>query len=67
MVNYSLLGAFGVIIGLYTVLWGKAREMKAKIENEGLVSSPTKAGHETENCNIDLEQPLLADKCHDQV
>ncbi|CAO2841700.1 unnamed protein product [Amaranthus hypochondriacus] len=63
----SLLGAFGVIIGLYTVLWGKAREMKAKIENEGLVSSPTKAGHETENCNIDLEQPLLADKCHDQV
>ncbi|XP_010687695.2 WAT1-related protein At4g30420 isoform X1 [Beta vulgaris subsp. vulgaris] len=65
----SILGAAAVIIGLYTVLLGKAREMKEKLlESEDFVSNPSKAAQEKASFKIDdLEQPLLADICNDQV
>ncbi|KAK9705777.1 hypothetical protein RND81_07G080900 [Saponaria officinalis] len=53
----SLLGALGVIIGLYIVLWGKAREMKG--------TNPSVEGHQVQTMQDDmpreedLEQPLL--------
>lgn len=69
MLNFSILGAAAVIIGLYTVLLGKAREMKEKLlESEDFVSNPSKAAQEKASFKIDdLEQPLLADICNDQV
>lgn len=53
----SLIGAIGVIIGLYIVLWGKAEEVvdvKEKIVPKSMVN-------ETEEVKIDLEEPLLPD------
>jgi len=53
----SLIGAIGVIIGLYIVLWGKAEEVvdvKEKIVPKSMVK-------ETEEVKIDLEEPLLPD------
>ncbi|XP_058745211.1 WAT1-related protein At4g30420-like isoform X2 [Vicia villosa] len=45
----SLIGAIGVIIGLYVVLWGKAEDLvDVKTENYGKIY-----------CKTDLEDPLL--------
>ncbi|KAI4335489.1 hypothetical protein L6164_014129 [Bauhinia variegata] len=53
----SVIGAFAVIVGLYTVLWGKAKEIEeirpgaeSNIENDDI------------SCKMDLEEPLLSDK-----
>jgi S-ribosylhomocysteine lyase LuxS involved in autoinducer biosynthesis len=65
---FSLIGAIGVIIGLYIVLWGKAEDVvdvKEKInpksvanETEEVTFSNNESCGEA-NCKIDLEEPLL--------
>ncbi|KAL5537355.1 hypothetical protein UlMin_046243 [Ulmus minor] len=61
----SLLGAIGVIVGLYIVLWGKAKELEEITQDR----DPRKNTHvlinessEKTNHKIDLEEPLLLDK-----
>ncbi|CAJ2664259.1 unnamed protein product [Trifolium pratense] len=52
----SLIGAIGVVIGLYIVLWGKAEDVIEKTEifdNESCGKTHSK---------IDLEEPLLIDE-----
>ncbi|KAK7265330.1 hypothetical protein RJT34_32949 [Clitoria ternatea] len=53
----SLIGAVGVIAGLYIVLWGKAPEFE---ENKQEVPQPNLQGDEISK--IDLEEPLLLDR-----
>lgn len=48
----SLIGAIGVIIGLYIVLWGKAEEV---------VDIKEKIVPKSMEVKIDLEEPLLPD------
>ncbi|KAK7388432.1 hypothetical protein VNO78_23248 [Psophocarpus tetragonolobus] len=55
----SLIGAVGVIAGLYIVLWGKAKEF-AEIKPETPPSSNLQ--DDEINSRIDLEQPLLSEK-----
>ncbi|KAF5742856.1 hypothetical protein HS088_TW09G00917 [Tripterygium wilfordii] len=65
----SMIGALGVVIGLYMVLWGKAKE-HVKIEEDTDPNLPTvnilidessgKTGTKT-----DLEEPLLSDNSKD--
>ncbi|XVF47819.1 hypothetical protein PTKIN_Ptkin03bG0141600 [Pterospermum kingtungense] len=52
----SLVGAFAVIIGLYTVLWGKAKDLE-EMDPKLIIDESSK-----EICEIDLEEPLLSDK-----
>ncbi|KAK3221722.1 hypothetical protein Dsin_008747 [Dipteronia sinensis] len=67
----SLIGACGVIMGLYIVLWGKAKDLEEitlqtnpKMENDQtrivqvLIEEPL----EKKSCKIDLEEPLLSKK-----
>ncbi|TKY68965.1 WAT1-related protein [Spatholobus suberectus] len=65
----SLLGAIGVIIGLYVVLWGKAEEVVVKEEEEDPkstvnstedVNSLIDESYEKACCKTDLEEPLLS-------
>lgn len=51
--RFSLLGACGVILGLYIVLWGKAKDLE-EIRKEH--------SEKKSSCNIDLEEPLLSEK-----
>lgn len=64
----SLVGAVAVIIGLYVVLWGKAKDP----EESQTVSNPELQNNEARNvrvlidessdktsCTIDLKEPLL--------
>lgn len=54
------MGAIGVIIGLYIVLWGKAKDVEEIKEVE--IDEDSKKN--------DLQQPLLCDdtmKCSDKV
>lgn len=64
----SLVGAVAVIIGLYVVLWGKAKDL----EESQTVSNPKLQNNEAKNvrvlidesfnktsCTIDLKEPLL--------
>jgi hypothetical protein len=56
--NFSLVGAIGVITGLYIVLWGKAKDFdgrKQELQQSNIVDD------EISN-RIDLEEPLLAEK-----
>ncbi|KAG4970052.1 hypothetical protein JHK85_036473 [Glycine max] len=55
----SLVGAVGVIAGLYVVLWGKAKEF-AEIKPEAPQSSNLL--DDEISSRIDLEQPLLSEK-----
>ncbi|CAA0809451.1 WAT1-related protein [Striga hermonthica] len=59
----STIGAVAVIIGLYVVLWGKAKEYKEK-KDEILISQ--KQGQDDEatlsSRIIDLEEPLLSER-----
>jgi len=62
----SLIGAIGVIIGLYIVLWGKAEDVanvKEKIDPKSTVNETEEVRFLTnESCGkIDLEEPLLPD------
>lgn len=54
----SLVGAVGVIAGLYIVLWGKAKEFS---EIKQAAPQPNLQDDEISS-RIDLEQPLLSDK-----
>lgn len=54
----SLVGAIGVTVGLYVVLWGKAKDFDGT--NQKLPQSNMEGG-EISN-RIDLEEPLLAEK-----
>ncbi|RDX62560.1 WAT1-related protein, partial [Mucuna pruriens] len=54
----SLVGAIGVIGGLYIVLWGKAKEFE-EIKQEAPQSNLQNDGIST---RIDLEEPLLSEK-----
>ncbi|WJX85836.1 hypothetical protein P8452_68230 [Trifolium repens] len=57
----SLIGAIGVIIGLYIVLWGKAEDVvKENIVPKLMPNERESCG--TRNCKDDLEEPLLADE-----
>ncbi|GMY17337.1 WAT1-related protein At4g30420-like [Fagus crenata] len=65
----SLIGAIGVIIGLYAVLWGKAKNIveinentKIQTDEAGNVNILKVDSSENTSCRIDLEEPLLADK-----
>ncbi|XVE63448.1 hypothetical protein DITRI_Ditri07aG0021500 [Diplodiscus trichospermus] len=66
----SMLGAFAVIIGLYIVLWGKAKDLE-DIKQEmdpKLLNNKTKETQviideiSEKTCKDDLEAPLLFDK-----
>ncbi|XP_058212459.1 WAT1-related protein At4g30420-like isoform X1 [Rhododendron vialii] len=66
----SMLGAVGVIAGLYAVLWGKAKDNKKEINVETDPKSQKDqtqevkilVDHETLSCKFDLVEPLLIDK-----
>ena len=65
----SLVGAIGVVIGLYILLWGKAKdtaENKEEISNPKLQNSTDMKQVvdvlEKDCCKIDLEEPLLSDQ-----
>lgn len=57
----SLIGAIGVIIGLYIVLWGKAGDVVDVKENIDPKSMANESDGK-ENYKIDLEEPLLHDE-----
>ncbi|KAL8037262.1 hypothetical protein ABFX02_11G028800 [Erythranthe guttata] len=56
----SLLGGLAVIIGLYVVLWGKAKDHEDVISEDQ--SSQLASDNSTISCIIDLGVPLLPDK-----
>ncbi|XP_057967106.1 WAT1-related protein At4g30420-like isoform X2 [Malania oleifera] len=67
----GVAGSFAVIIGLYVVLWGKARdideievEKDPKLQNDqsGMVKVSMDESLDKINCKSDLEQPFLSDK-----
>jgi len=56
----SLLGAIMIIVGLYVVLWGKAKDqsnLDTSTEKNGLENGSS--NNITEDSNIDINQPLL--------
>ncbi|XP_050920916.1 WAT1-related protein At4g28040 [Lathyrus oleraceus] len=54
----SLVGAIGVIVGLYIVLWGKAKDFDGTKQEQ-----PQSKMEDGERSNrIDLEEPLVAEK-----
>ncbi|THG00218.1 WAT1-related protein At4g30420-like [Camellia sinensis] len=68
----SLMGGVGVILGLYVVLWGKAKDLQEskvdrdpKLENDQTKIVQTLVDESEERMSsikIDLEEPLLSDK-----
>lgn len=62
----SLVGAIGVILGLYAVLWGKAKdhfdeeEPKLKLQSDDQAQAVKIL--RDDSCKVDLEEPLLCDK-----
>lgn len=54
----SLLGAIMIIVGLYVVLWGKAKD-HTSTEKNGPENESNNNITTTEECNIDINQPLL--------
>ncbi|KAL5773033.1 hypothetical protein ACOSP7_012650 [Xanthoceras sorbifolium] len=70
----SLMGACAVIIGLYIVLWGKAKDVKEiregtdplMLQNDQTCRvvqvSVEESNSEKKSCNDHLEEPLLSDK-----
>lgn len=65
----SLVGAIGVILGLYAVLWGKAKdhfdeeEPKLKLQSDDQAQAVKIL--RDDSCKVDLEEPLLCDKTAD--
>ncbi|XP_004149891.1 WAT1-related protein At4g28040 [Cucumis sativus] len=55
----SLMGAISVIIGLYIVLWGKAKDVQGM--KPQLVTADEQHGLIIDDSEKDLEQPLLRD------
>ncbi|XP_057751686.1 WAT1-related protein At4g28040 isoform X1 [Arachis stenosperma] len=68
----SLIGAIGVIVGLYIVLWGKAKEYEG-VKKQKTPDSSLEEGDDdnviTRSCSskIDLEEPLLSDKSESKI
>ncbi|XP_074271889.1 WAT1-related protein At4g30420-like [Silene latifolia] len=65
----SLLGAVGVIIGLYIVLWGKAQEAQGNTDLKP-VKNPTTCSVTEEQTRLldnDLEHPLLIEDSTNKV
>ncbi|GAB4853621.1 hypothetical protein Ancab_017812 [Ancistrocladus abbreviatus] len=64
----SLLGAASVIVGLYIVLWGEAREIGEQVDlnheykQTRIVQEVIDDSEERRSHGIDLKQPLLAEK-----
>ncbi|CAL5375037.1 unnamed protein product [Camellia sinensis] len=68
----SLIGGVGVILGLYVVLWGKAKDLQEskverdpKLENDQTKTVQILVDESEERMStikIDLEEPLLSDK-----
>lgn len=62
----SLVGAIGVILGLYAVLWGKAKDHFDEEEPKLNLQSDDQAQAvkilRDDSCKVDLEEPLLCDK-----
>lgn len=66
----SMLGAVGVIAGLYAVLWGKAKDLQRninvekdpKLQTAQITQEVKILLDEALSCKIDLEEPLLAGK-----
>ncbi|XP_059460156.1 WAT1-related protein At4g30420-like [Corylus avellana] len=67
----SLIGAIGVIAGLYVVLWGKAKDLveikgEKKLQNDEAMARNVNIlmddSSEKTSCEHDLEEPLLTDK-----
>ncbi|KAH9654157.1 WAT1-related protein [Citrus sinensis] len=62
----SLVGAIGVILGLYAVLWGKAKdhfdeeELKLNLQRDDQAQAVKIL--RDDSCKVDLEEPLLCDK-----
>ncbi|CAA0820009.1 WAT1-related protein, partial [Striga hermonthica] len=52
----SVMGGLGVIIGLYIVLWGKARDQMEVMDNH----TEKRNDQTTSSAQIDLEEPLLS-------
>ncbi|KDP38759.1 hypothetical protein JCGZ_04112 [Jatropha curcas] len=64
----SFIGGLAVIIGLYVVLWGKAKDFDEEIKKEesSIVKVIIDESLEKKNFKIDLEEPFLSQK-HDRV
>ncbi|KAK4431919.1 WAT1-related protein [Sesamum alatum] len=63
----SILGGLAVIVGLYIVLWGKAKdyeEVKEEIVKKQN-NQTTLYADQVSDCKIDLEEPLLSEKSED--
>lgn len=62
-VHFSLVGAFGVITGLYIVLWGKAKDF------DGTKQKLPQSNMEDDDITnrVDLEEPLLAEKSKSEI
>ena len=65
----SLVGAIGVVMGLYILLWGKAKDTAENKEEISILKlqNSTDRKHvvdvlEKDCCKIDLEEPLLSDQ-----
>ena len=66
---FSLIGGVSVIIGLYAVLWGKAKDLVEIKENANFQTDEASTVKTSEvdtsektSWKIDLEKPLLTDK-----
>ncbi|KAL8040942.1 hypothetical protein ABFX02_10G132800 [Erythranthe guttata] len=63
MYTGRLVGALAVIIGLYIVLWGKAKDNEEKKEETSQLKKQSEADQIIlDNQIIDLEEPLLPEK-----
>ncbi|XP_078150273.1 WAT1-related protein At4g30420-like [Carex rostrata] len=60
----SFVGATAIIGGLYVVLWGKAEDLKRMKEQRVIdyKKISTSIDTESQNCEADIEQPLLTNK-----
>ncbi|XP_051142248.1 WAT1-related protein At4g30420-like [Andrographis paniculata] len=61
--TWSIVGGLIVIVGLYIVLWGKAKEHQGKDEEH--TEDQLKTNQDSDNicgCTIDLEEPLLSEQ-----
>lgn len=56
----SLVGAFGVILGLYVVLWGKAKDLEDTKQDKDIPNQQYQYNSEkSTSCKSDLEESLL--------
>ncbi|CAA2990635.1 WAT1-related At4g30420 [Olea europaea subsp. europaea] len=69
MFTGSLVGSLAVIVGLYVVLWGKAKENEelmnvdpSQIKQQSNQKPLSSESSDETSCRIDLEEPLLSDK-----